>query len=290
MTVTIGVDPHKGSHAAVAVDEGERTVAELEVETSRRQTRQLLAWAERFPSRRWAIESAGGLGYLLGQQLVVAGEQVVEVPATLAARVRVLSSGKSQKNDPNDARSVAIAALRQPELRQVQAEDYVQVLRMLAKRHKDLSSLRTQAVCRLHAILTVMVPGGIRKELVASRAAQLLGGIRPRSVVETERTRIARELLNDVRRLDRELRASRRRLDQAVTAADTTVTGIFGVGSVVAALVMGYSGESPGSPPDTTTPPTTAPPPSKPHPGHGSGIGSTRAATGCSTTPCISSP
>jgi hypothetical protein len=50
----------------------------------------LLAWAEPFERRRWAIEGADGLGYLLSQQLVAAGERVVDVPATLAARTRVL--------------------------------------------------------------------------------------------------------------------------------------------------------------------------------------------------------
>jgi hypothetical protein len=51
----------------------------------------------------------------------------------LASRVRVLGSGRSDKNDPNDARSVAIAALRQPGLARVRREDQAQVLRMLAK-------------------------------------------------------------------------------------------------------------------------------------------------------------
>ena len=59
-------------------------------------------------SRIWAIESAGGLGYLLAQQLLAAGEHVVDIPATLASRVRLLGTGRSDKNDPNDARAVAI--------------------------------------------------------------------------------------------------------------------------------------------------------------------------------------
>lgn len=54
--------------------------------------------------------SAGGLGCLLAQQLIAAGEDVVDVPPTLSAPVRVLGSGKSQKNDPNDALSTAVAA------------------------------------------------------------------------------------------------------------------------------------------------------------------------------------
>ena len=84
---------------------------------TRNQVPQLLAWAEPLGAHTWAIESAGGLGYLLAQQLVAAGETVLDVPATLASRVRVLGTGRSDKNDPNDALSVAVAALRAPALR-----------------------------------------------------------------------------------------------------------------------------------------------------------------------------
>lgn len=108
----IGVDPHKGSHTAVAVGPDERILGEFRVRADRRQTERLLAWAAPFEARTWAIEGAGGLGYLLAQQLVSAGEVVVDVPATPSARVRLLGSGKAGKNDPNDARSAAIAGLR----------------------------------------------------------------------------------------------------------------------------------------------------------------------------------
>src|SRR5688572_20229316 len=101
--VVIGVDPHKGSHMAVAIDEHEQQVARLQVRSGPRQLEQLAAWAGEFDERVWAIESAGGLGYLLAQQLVGAGEQVLDVPATLASRVRVLATSKSQKTDPHDA-------------------------------------------------------------------------------------------------------------------------------------------------------------------------------------------
>jgi transposase len=87
--VLIGVDPHKGSHTAVAIDQHESSLAELKVRSSKKQCDLLLDWASRFTERRWAIESASGLGYLLAQQLVAAGEDVVDVPPTLSARVRV---------------------------------------------------------------------------------------------------------------------------------------------------------------------------------------------------------
>lgn len=243
MSVMIGIDPHKGSHAAAAVDESEVALAEVEVRATRLQTTKLLSWAERFPQRCWAIESANGHGYLLAQQLVAAGEHVVDVPSTLSARVRVLDSTRSQKNDPNDARSVAIVALRQPGLRVVTVEDHVAVLRMLAKRHKQLSGLKTQAASRLHAVLAALIPGGLGKEMVVRQASQLLRRIRPATMVEEERKGIAHQHLAEVRRLEKELKASKARLKVAVEAAATSLTDIYGVGPVVAGLLIGYTGD-----------------------------------------------
>ena len=119
---------------------------------SRRQVDELLAWAARFEERTWAVESAGGVGYLLAQQLVAAGERVLDVPATLAARVRVLASGRSNKNDANDGYSIAVAALRAPNPAPVTAADHASVLRLLAKRNKQLGGSRDTAA--LFGLLT----------------------------------------------------------------------------------------------------------------------------------------
>jgi hypothetical protein len=62
----------------------------------------LLGWAAGWPERGWAVEGARGLGHLLAQQLIAAGERVLDVPPKLAARVRLLDSGQINKNDPND--------------------------------------------------------------------------------------------------------------------------------------------------------------------------------------------
>ena len=97
MVTTIGVDPHKATHTAVAIDEFEMVVGEITVPADRAQTKKLMDWADAVNgdrSRVWAVEAAGGLGYLLSQQLVAHGERVLDVPAVLASRVRVLSSGK----------------------------------------------------------------------------------------------------------------------------------------------------------------------------------------------------
>ncbi len=112
MTIMIGIDPHKATHTAVAVDENEVTLGEFKVRASKAQVRLLCEWASEFGQREWAVESANGLGYLVARQLVAAGETVFDVSPMLASRVRVLGSGRSNKNDPNDARAVAIAAMR----------------------------------------------------------------------------------------------------------------------------------------------------------------------------------
>jgi transposase len=138
--VMIGVDPHKGSHTAVVIGAAEQPLAELRVGASQAQADELLAWAAAWPERTWAVEGARGLGRLLAQQLVAAGERVLDVQPKLASRVRLLQAGDTNKNDPNDALSVAVAALRSTASRQVIGEDYPAVLKVWAKRHRDLRS------------------------------------------------------------------------------------------------------------------------------------------------------
>ena len=65
-----------------------------------------------------------GLGRLLAQQLTGAGERVLDVQPKLASRVRLLQAGDTNKNDPDDALPVAVAALRSTVCREVIADDY----------------------------------------------------------------------------------------------------------------------------------------------------------------------
>jgi hypothetical protein len=99
------------------------------------------------------VKGASGHGALLAQPLVASGEHVVDVPAALSARARLLDAGHKDKTDVHDARSAAIVALRHRNLRAVTLEDHRQVLRLLARRHQQLVAARTRAICRLHAVL-----------------------------------------------------------------------------------------------------------------------------------------
>jgi len=151
--VMIGVDPHKASHTAVVISGTEETLGEFRVRACAGQAERLLAWAAAWPERTWAVEGAGGMGHLLAQQLLASGERVLDVQPKLGARVRLLAAGDVNKNDPDDARSVAIAALRSPGIREARPDDHAAVLKVWSKRHRDLGSTRTQLVCRLHAVL-----------------------------------------------------------------------------------------------------------------------------------------
>jgi transposase len=180
---------------------------------------------------------------LLSQELVAAGEHVVDVPPTLSARVRLLGSSKTTKNDRHDALSTAVAGLRHCGLRAVARDGHTAVLRLLVGRYDDLVSARTQAACRLHASFRELVAGGAPRRLSADRAAKLLRTVRPVDAVGVERKRLALELLADVRRLDRDLVAIKARIADAVRESNTTLLELHGVGPIVAGLILAHVGD-----------------------------------------------
>ena len=142
----IGIDPHKGSHTAATVDRSESVIDTIRVVADRHRRCRLWAWATRFEPRTWAIEGATGMGALLAQQLVAAGEHVVDAPPKLSSRVRLLESGKIDKTDPNDARSAAIVAWHNPTLNVVTGlDEHRVVLRLLADRDHQIRSCRQDA-------------------------------------------------------------------------------------------------------------------------------------------------
>ncbi|MDQ2810689.1 MAG: IS110 family transposase [Actinomycetota bacterium] len=237
--VMIGIDPHKASHTAVVISAAEEPLGELRVRACAAQAEQLLAWAAAWPERTWAVEGAAGLGHLLAQQLLSAGQRVLDVQPKLGARVRLLAAGDTNKNDPNDARSVAVAALRSPGVREAVPDDHAAVLKVWSKRYRDLGRSRTQVVCRLHAVLCELVPGGVAKAITAAAAARLLDSIVPAGAVDAARCELAAAFIEDLRRIDAQLRATSKTLTTAVQAAGTSLTTLFGVGPVIAAAVIG---------------------------------------------------
>src|SRR5205807_2489288 len=154
-------------------------------------------------------------------------------------RVRLLATGNTSKNDPNDARSVAVAALRSAGVGEVCRDDHAAVLKVWSKRYKDLGRARTQVACRLHQVLCELIPGGVSKEITAGKAARILASFTPVDAVAVTRCELAAELTEDLRGIDVRLRDTRKKLAAAVAAARTSLTGLFGIGPVSAAAIIG---------------------------------------------------
>jgi transposase len=243
MPVTIGVDPHKASHTAAVLNEHGQLLDHQRIPATLDGYQQLRQWAERWPQRRWAVEGAHGIGRALAQRLVGDGEHVVEVPAKLAARVRVLSVGHGRKSDPDDAVSVAVAARSVPSLRQVRVEDQAVVLHLLTKRRQDLVAARTQTINRLHRLLVDLVPGGARRNLTTNRAAALLAAVTPVGQPAVTRWQLATDLVADVRQLEQRITAVEARIKTAVAQSNTSLVQLFGVGPVLAATFLGEVGD-----------------------------------------------
>jgi hypothetical protein len=223
--VMIGVDPHKASHTAVVISAAEEEPGGLRVRACAGQAEQLLAWAAAWPQRTWAVEGATGLGHLLARQLLSAGERVLDVQPRLGARVRLPAAGDVNKNDPDDARSVAIAALRSPGVRQARADDHAAVLKVWSRRYRDLGGARTRVVCRLHAVLCDLVPGGVAKAITAGRAARLLATVTAPDAVTAARCELAADFIEDLRGIDGRRRTVKKKLATAVQAAGTSLMG-----------------------------------------------------------------
>jgi transposase len=243
MPVTIGVDPHKASHTTAALDEHGQLLDQQRFPATLEGYQALRQWAGRWEDRDWAVEGAHGVGRALAQQLVADEEQVIDVPAKLAARVRVLSTGHGRKTDPADAVSVAVAARSAPGLRQISVEDHAVVLHLLTNRREELVGMRTQAINRLHRLLVDLVPAGAGRNLTANRAAALLGQVAATNPPAVTRHQLAQELIVDVRDLDRRIAAVEKRIATAVTQSKTSLVELFGVGPVLAAKLLGEVGD-----------------------------------------------
>jgi transposase len=161
----------------------------------------------------------------------------------LAIHTRLLGSGRSNKNDPNDARSVAMTALRHRDLRAVRPAGYCELLRLLAKRHVDLSNQRTRLVARLHALAVELSPGGILQAAELDRRRQV-----PRQDhLERPGRPFPRDLIGDIAtdiaNLEAQIKRSDHRIHDAVRASGTTLTDIFGIGPIIAAMLIGSTGD-----------------------------------------------
>lgn len=241
----IGVDPHKSTHTATAVDPlTNREAASLRIEATLSEYRRVLSWAKQWPERKWAIENVNGLGRHFASWLLARGEIVLDVSPSATARVRQLSRGGRRKNDQIDAAAAACVAALQGDARQVSAEDETDALVILDERRMNLAQNRVRAVNQLHALFRDLIPGGAPTSLSAADASLLLRLVRPQGSVEQTRKAAAKDLVADVRRLDEQLKDNQRQISELLAASETTLQEVDGVGPVLAARLLARTGRA----------------------------------------------
>ena len=238
--VVIAVDPHKSSWTAAAVDASLQPLATIRVSGNGYQT--LRRFARRWPHARWAIEGAAGLGAPLTIRLRADQMEVIEVPAKLAARVRLLSTGHGRKNDAADAVSDGVAALTSPGLNSAEIDNATRALRAVVEHRDDLVKTRTQTINRLHVVLTHLIDGGAEPHLSADHAAQLLRSVRPRDAAGKTLRALAVDLVGEVRQLDRRITKATGDIQAAVSESGTTLTQLCRIGALTAGKILGRVG------------------------------------------------
>jgi len=243
--IVIGIDPHKSSHTATAVDSVTNTdLGSTRIDATRTGYKVLISWAKSWPTPKWAVENAEGPGHHLAQWLLVLGELVFDIPTTSTARIWELSCGGRRKNDRIDAAAAACVAVLQGDVRPLDREGPTDILALLDERRTNVSNSRTRLVNQLHALLRQLFAGGAPTSLTAASATTLLRGFRARSEVGRTRVGLCRDLIADIRRLDDQLAANEKHMSQALDKHGTPLREIDRIGPVTATRLIGRTGRA----------------------------------------------
>jgi transposase len=89
----------------------------------------------------------------------------------------------------------------------------------------------------------LLVEGGTRRGLTVAKANDLLAAVSIDGPVTVERVATARQLVAEIVALDDARKQNRRRTAIAVTATNTSLTDIHGIGPVTAAIILGRVGD-----------------------------------------------
>lgn len=238
--VVIGIDPHKSSHTAVAVDDTGRKLAQHTVTADLDGLLKLRVWARRWgPQLRWAVEDGRGIAGRLVRTLIGHGATVVWVPPKLMAKTRA-SARTRGKSDPIDALAIARAAQREPDLPAAHLDQTALDLRLLSDRREYLITRRTAVINQLrwhlHDLDPALDPGpasltGPRRLSTLTTALAALPA--------TVRRDLALDLTTEIAALGEQITRLEHQLTDHVTTVAPSLLAIVGIGVVTAAKIIG---------------------------------------------------
>jgi transposase len=239
--IMLGIDAHKRTHTAVAVDElGRQLGVKTATATSSADHLDLMRWADQFgPERTWAVEDCRHLSRQLERDMLAAGERLVRVPPKMMAHAREAARTYG-KSDPIDALAVARAALREPNLPTAYLDEGAREVRLLVDHREDLIGERTRHINRLRWHLHEIDPTWDPKKRALTTMKHLAAT--QRRLEETTTTvvaKIAADLVNRIRALTLDINALEAELDQRTAAIAPMLREVHGVAAVSAAKFIG---------------------------------------------------
>jgi transposase len=237
----VGIDTHKATLAACAIDDVGQVVAERTFRNDPAGFKALQIWlGELGEISRIGLEGSAGYGAAAARFLVAAGMPAIEVPPQLSHRERTRTR-RAGKSDPSDALAIARVTLREASLPPVRIDDQSRELKLLVEARDDLAAEATRVRNRLHADLVVIAPGysAVAVNLVAEKYRRAVGKLLRRMPgVQAE---LARARLTRLGTLAAELRDLDRRIERLV--ADHPLRQLWGAGPLVTAKLLGEIGD-----------------------------------------------
>lgn len=244
--VTVGIDPHKHVHVAVAVDAAGRQVGKpLTVKNGPHLIVALLSWIRSICDDTpvtWAIEDGRGFARRLADGLLIAGQEVVWVPTRLMMAHRKLHAATGAKSDPVDAAAAAHAAIATPELDRHRIDERVRELRVLVDHRADLVKRRTMVINQLKAQLHLWLdhtPGDLTRTKTGASVMALItdASLRPH-VRQT-----LHDMLTEVAVLNQRVRDLDITIKEVVSPLAPTLLQITGISHTSAAVLIAEIGD-----------------------------------------------
>ena len=246
--ITLGVDTHKDTHVAVALDGLGRRLGTLSVPAIPAGYENLVNWARGFgPLERAGVEGTGSFGAGLTRFLQEAeGTKVFEV-----IRPKRRDQYRSGKSDPIDAEAAARSVLAGTAIGQPKdADGEVEMIRTLRITRRSALKARAQAANQIQALL-VTAPEGLKSELcelstarLIEKASRLRPGTTPSDVEEATKFAL-RSMARRYQHLSEEIGKLDEQLNRVVSQVAPELVAVEGIGTDTAASLLIAVGDNP---------------------------------------------
>jgi transposase len=238
--IVVGIDPHKQTHTAVAIDGGTgRVLFEVTIKARTHGFDRLVQWARTLDDqRRFAVEDGRHVSGHLERHLIGRGERSVRVPPRLMGASRRTDRVRG-KSDPIDAEAVARASLAHPDLPVATLAGLEREIGLLVAHRESLVNERTDRICKLRWLLHDIDPDlappvrSLSRFRTLDRLAETLEALEP-----SVQVRICSELVARCREITVRANELEREIASFVRGHAPALLEIAGCGALTAAKIV----------------------------------------------------